>query len=202
MWPRMPEVWVPLGLDPNVGRRDARMLRVIGRIRSGATVEQARAELDGPRRRSRSNIRTPTQCNRRDRCRPARAADARRQAIALRLDRRGAGAAAGRVRERRWPAHRRCARAAPRVRHASRARRQPFAHRPDRSWRRNAVIGLLAAGRGIRAGGLGKRLSRRRRPLCPACRGRRRFSIGATSFVVGVLLSLVCTTACALFASL
>ena len=45
MWPRMPEVWVPLGLDPNVGRRDARMLRVIGRLRPGVTVEQARAEL-------------------------------------------------------------------------------------------------------------------------------------------------------------
>ena len=45
MWPRMPEVWVPLGLDPNVGRRDARMLRVLGRLRPGVTVEQARAEL-------------------------------------------------------------------------------------------------------------------------------------------------------------
>ena len=46
MWPRMPEVWVPLGLDPNVGRRDARMLRVIGRLRPDVTVDQARAELD------------------------------------------------------------------------------------------------------------------------------------------------------------
>jgi predicted permease len=45
MWPRMPDVWVPLGLDPNVGRRDARMLRVIGRLRPEATVNQARAEL-------------------------------------------------------------------------------------------------------------------------------------------------------------
>ena len=45
MWPRMPEVWVPLGLDPNVGRRDARMLRVLGRLRPGVTVEHARAEL-------------------------------------------------------------------------------------------------------------------------------------------------------------
>ena len=33
MWPRMPEVWVPIGLDPNVTRRDARMLRVLGRVR-------------------------------------------------------------------------------------------------------------------------------------------------------------------------
>jgi putative ABC transport system permease protein len=46
MWPRMPEVWVPLGLDPNVGRRDARMLRVIGRLRPDVSVDQARAELD------------------------------------------------------------------------------------------------------------------------------------------------------------
>ena len=46
MWPRMPEVWVPIGLDPNVGRRDARMLRVIGRLRPGVSVDQARAELD------------------------------------------------------------------------------------------------------------------------------------------------------------
>ena len=46
MWPRMPEVWVPLGLDPNVGRRDARMLRVIGRLRPDVTVDQARAELN------------------------------------------------------------------------------------------------------------------------------------------------------------
>ena len=45
MWPRMPEVWVPLGLDPNVGRRDARMLRVIGRLRPDVSVDQARAEL-------------------------------------------------------------------------------------------------------------------------------------------------------------
>jgi putative ABC transport system permease protein len=45
MWPRTPEVWVPLGLDPNVGRRDARMLRVIGRMRPDVTVRQAGAEL-------------------------------------------------------------------------------------------------------------------------------------------------------------
>ena len=45
MWPRTPDVWVPLGLDPNVGRRDTRMLRVIGRLRPGVAVDQARAEL-------------------------------------------------------------------------------------------------------------------------------------------------------------
>jgi putative ABC transport system permease protein len=46
MWPRMPEVWVPIGLDPNVGRRNSRMLRVLGRLRPDVGVEQARAELD------------------------------------------------------------------------------------------------------------------------------------------------------------
>jgi putative ABC transport system permease protein len=45
MWPRMPEVWVPIGLDPNVGRRDARMLRVIGRLQPDASLARARAEL-------------------------------------------------------------------------------------------------------------------------------------------------------------
>jgi putative ABC transport system permease protein len=46
MWPRMPDVWVPLGLDPNVASREARMLRVLGRLRGGVTIEQARADLD------------------------------------------------------------------------------------------------------------------------------------------------------------
>jgi predicted permease len=46
MWPRMPDVWVPIGLDPNVARRNARMLRVVGRMRPGITVDAARAELD------------------------------------------------------------------------------------------------------------------------------------------------------------
>ena len=46
MWPRMPDVWVPIGLDANVGRRDARMLRILGRLRSDVTVAGARAEFD------------------------------------------------------------------------------------------------------------------------------------------------------------
>ena len=48
MWPRMPEVWVPLGLDPNVGRRDARMLRVLGRLRPDVSVDQASAGAGRP----------------------------------------------------------------------------------------------------------------------------------------------------------
>jgi putative ABC transport system permease protein len=46
MWPRTPEVWVPIGLDPNVERRTARMMRVLGRLRPGVSVEQGRAELE------------------------------------------------------------------------------------------------------------------------------------------------------------
>ena len=46
MWPRMPDVWVPIGLDPNVDRRSSRMMRVLGRLRPGVGVEQARTELD------------------------------------------------------------------------------------------------------------------------------------------------------------
>ena len=45
MWPRMPDVWVPIGLDPNVGRRDARMFRILGRLRPDVAIGQARAEL-------------------------------------------------------------------------------------------------------------------------------------------------------------
>lgn len=46
MWPRMPEVWVPLGLDPNVASREARMLRVLGRLRPDVSLGAARADLD------------------------------------------------------------------------------------------------------------------------------------------------------------
>ena len=46
VWPRMPDVWVPIGLDTNVGRRDARMLRVLGRLKAGVSIDRARAALD------------------------------------------------------------------------------------------------------------------------------------------------------------
>ena len=49
MWPRMPEVWVPLGLDPNVGRRDARMLRIVGRC-GPASQSTRRGRSSRPRR--------------------------------------------------------------------------------------------------------------------------------------------------------
>ena len=66
MWPRTPEVWVPLGLDPNVGRRNARMLRVLGRLRPGVTVDQARAELDAIATRARHRVSRHEHGHRRD----------------------------------------------------------------------------------------------------------------------------------------
>ena len=61
MWPRTPEVWVPLGLDPNVGRRDARMLRVMGV--SGPDVRSIRPAPSSRRLPPawRSSFPTPTQ---------------------------------------------------------------------------------------------------------------------------------------------
>jgi putative ABC transport system permease protein len=42
------DVWLPLGIDPNsVAFRHSRLLTVIGRLRPGATLRQAQAELDG-----------------------------------------------------------------------------------------------------------------------------------------------------------
>jgi hypothetical protein len=44
-WPSMPEVWVPLGLDPNFQSRKARFLRVFGRLHPGSSVERAGQEF-------------------------------------------------------------------------------------------------------------------------------------------------------------
>ena len=115
MWPRMPDVWVPLGLDPNVGRRDARMLRVVGRLRPevGRTGPRRAQALAGAWR-----WRTPPRMwERRDRLGPARRAHARRPAVALRPGRRRDRADARRVRQRRRAPHRRGAGAAARIRH-------------------------------------------------------------------------------------
>ena len=49
VWPLDPDVdlWVPLGLNPNDPRTaNARTLRVIGRLRPGVTIEQARGEME------------------------------------------------------------------------------------------------------------------------------------------------------------
>ena len=200
MWPRMPEVWVPLGLDPNVGRRDARMLRVLGRLRPDVTRRQARAELDVDRGGARaSNIRTRTghRCERR---RPARAADARRPPVALRARRRGDRAAAGGVRQRGRTARRRRARAPARVRDAPGARRQPGAHRP--ADRRREPDRRAARGRRRVRAGLWARTFSSARPLRPRVPRASEISVGPPTFVVGVVLSLACTTVCALVAAL
>ena len=48
-FPAEPDLWVPLGLDPNGGRRfspGTRYLGVIARLKPGVTVQQAKAEMD------------------------------------------------------------------------------------------------------------------------------------------------------------
>ena len=45
-WPRMPEIWTPIGLDRNVESRQARFLQVFGRLHRDTTVEAARLEMD------------------------------------------------------------------------------------------------------------------------------------------------------------
>lgn len=45
LWPRTPEVWVPIGLERNIASRRGRFLQAVGRLAPGATVESARAEL-------------------------------------------------------------------------------------------------------------------------------------------------------------
>ena len=45
-YPAQSEVWVPLPLDPAKERRDNRFISVIGRLKTGATVPQAQAQLD------------------------------------------------------------------------------------------------------------------------------------------------------------
>ncbi len=161
MWPRMPEVWVPLGLDPNVGaagRADA----------SGDRPPPARRHRrPGARRaqrcrqRARDRVSRYQQGNGRD-CRGhARAADARCPPVAVCSRRGSCRSAARRLRERVRIAHRRRARAPARVRHAARARRQPL---EDRSAdRRGEPPRRAARGRGrVRDGAVGERLSRRR----------------------------------------
>ena len=161
MWPRMPEVWVPLGLDPNVGRRDARMLRVIGRLRPDVTVDRARAELDVLA--NALAIEYPDT----NKGTGATAADMLAQLtrdvrpVFVCPCRGGCRAPARRLRERVRIAHRGRARAPARVRHAARARRQPL---EDRSTDRGGEPPRRAArGRGrVRDGAVGERLSRRR----------------------------------------
>ena len=200
MWPRMPEVWVPLGLDPNVGRRDARMLRVIGRLRPDVSVDQARAELDVLAAASRSS--TPTR-TRAPAClsRTARADDARRPAR----------------RCMRWarPSSRCCSSPA-----ATRpalliggalARQHEFATRLALGASRarivrqvvaeNLVVGLLAAAAGFALAWWARDLLVGAATAAGVPRASE-ISIGPMTFAVGVILSLACTTVCALVTAL
>ena len=45
--PRPPDLWVPIAFNFDESRRRSDFLNVVGRLKEGATVEQARAELEG-----------------------------------------------------------------------------------------------------------------------------------------------------------
>ena len=200
MWPRMPEVWVPLGLDPNVGRRDARMLRVVGRLRPAVTVEQGGAELDAIAKSlaaeyAVSNARTGAMATSmldqltRD-VRPSLYALAA-AVIALLLVACGnaAGLLVGGALERQHEFATRLAIGASR----GRLVRQMIAE--------SLLVGVLAAGAGFMLALYAADFL----VGAAAAAGVPRASeirVGGAAFVTGVLLSLACTTACALVAAL
>jgi putative ABC transport system permease protein len=45
-FPRQTEMWLPLSIDPAAERRDNRYVEVVARLRDGAALEEARAEMD------------------------------------------------------------------------------------------------------------------------------------------------------------
>ena len=199
MWPRTPEVWVPLGLDPNVGRRDARMLRVLGRLRDGTTIEQARAELDvlatalavehpDTNRATGATVAGLLEQLTRDARPSLYALTAAVLALLLVACANAAGLLIGDSLERRHEFATRLALGASR----SRIVRQIVAE--------NALVGLLAAGAGFALAVWASDFLVAAAALSGIPRATE-IRISSTSFVAGVLLSLVCTTACSLFAA-
>ncbi len=199
MWPRMPEVWVPLGLDPNAGRRDARMLRILGRLRTAVTVAQAHAELDAiattlGTEHAETNRTTGAvvaglheQLTRE--IRPSLyALAAAVLALLLVACANAAGLLVGGVVERRHEFATRLALGATR----GRIVRQLVAE--------NLVLGLLAAAAGF---GLAVWTADYLVGAATAAGVPRasEIRIGSTTLVVGVLLSIGCTVLCALLAS-
>jgi putative ABC transport system permease protein len=200
MWPRMPEVWVPLGVDPNVGRRDARMLRVIGRLRAGATVATARAELEQIARvlvveHPDSNAGTgaavvPLLEQLTREVRPSLLMLAAAVAALLLVAcGNAAGLLVGGTLERQHEFATRLALGAGRFRIA----RQILAE--------NLVLGLLAAVAGFGLAVLASGFLVETATAAGVPRASE-ISVGLTTLLLGVVLSLVCTAVCALVAAL
>ena len=199
MWPRMPDVWVPIGLDPNVGRRDARTMRVLGRLRDDVTVSQARAELDtlaralaieypDTNRTTGAVVAGLLEYLTRD-ARPSLYALAVAVVALLLVScANAAGLLIGQSLERRHEFATRLALGASRARIV----RQMVAE--------NALVGLLAAtagfGLAIWAGDLLVGAA-----AASAIPRASDIHVGSTAFAVGAALSLACTTACAAFAA-
>ena len=196
MWPRMPEVWVPLGLDPNVGRRDARMLRVIGRLTPDATLDGARAELtvianalalEHPATNPGTGASAAGMLEQLTRdVRPSLYAVAA-AVIALLLVACGnaAGLLIGGALQRRHEFATRLALGASR----SRIIRQIVAE--------NAIVGLLAAIAGFSVALWAGDFLVRAATVAGVPRASE-ISVGPATFAAGVLLALACTTVCAL----
>ena len=99
-----PDAWVPLTFPDNVPtQRGAHYLSVIGRLKSGVTLEQANAELRGDRRRPRAAVPRHQRGPRRQRDAPARVPREVRAAGPADPARRGRLRHAHRVRQRRQP---------------------------------------------------------------------------------------------------
>jgi putative ABC transport system permease protein len=199
LWPRTPDVWVPIGLDPNVGRRDARMMRVIGRLKPGVSIEQARAELDAmatslgaeyPATNAKTGVTTTSLHEQLTRdVQPSLYALAA-AVIALLLVACGnaAGLLVGHAFERQHEFAIRLAIGASRTRLI----RQIVAE--------SVPVGLLAAGAGFALALYAKDVLIGAATAAGVPRASE-IHIGWPTFFIGVALSLACTIACALFAA-
>jgi len=198
MWPRMPEVWVPIGLDPNVTRRDARMLRVLGRVRPVVSLERARADLDAisralatehPETKIGTGVVALTDQLTRE-VRPSLLILAAAVgALLLVACGNAAGLLIGRMLERRHEFATRLALGAGRLR----LMRQMLAE--------NVVIGLLASLGGFALASLTSGVLVAAAAAAGVPRASE-ISIDTTTLLAGVILAVGCTTVCALAAAI
>jgi len=152
------DLWTPFLLRRTPEQRRQHYLQVIGRLKPGVSIEQARSDMAAGRRRHRADVAGDEQELGRDH-RAAARRDRRTRAahdLCRTRRRRGVRAADG-VRERREPADRARARTHARDCGAGRARRQP---RQDSA---PAADGERAARRARRRGRARRRLGRRPR---------------------------------------